>query len=153
MKTKTFFDSLCCTGPDRCEAGCSPRMDRTAQNPGFFVSGGQVFLSSFLGSLSRRVDRGSQEPRTAQCSVRVSRSLQTRGRWARSGKNASGCQLSAGDGAVASRVDERERFPGEVLEQRRAPGGRRQSSGSQSLTGAGGDAPLDGRAGGGIFAP
>ena len=90
------------------------------------------------------MDSGYQEPRTAQCSVRVSRSLQPRGRWARSGKNASGCQLSAGDGVVASRVDERERFPGEVLEQKRAPGGRWQSSGSQCLAGAGGDAPLDG---------
>ena len=123
-------------------------MDRTAQNPGFVVSGGQVFLSSFVGSfdesLSRRVDSGYQEPRTAQCSARVSRSLQPRGRWARSGKNGSGCQLSAGDGGVASRVDEREQFACEVLEQQRAPGGRWQSSGSQELAGAGGGALRDG---------
>ena len=112
-------------------------MDRSAQNPGFFVSGGQVFLSSFLGSLSRRVDSGSQEPRTAQCSVRVSRSLQPRGRWARSGKNASGRQQSAGVVALCagdSRVDEREQFACEAV----------PSGGSQSLTGAGGDALLDG---------
>ena len=64
-------------------------MDRSAQNPGFFVSGGQVFLSSFLGSLSRRVNSGSPEPRTAQCSLRVSGSLQPRGRWARSGSQQS----------------------------------------------------------------
>ena len=55
----------------------------------FFVSGGQVFLSSFLGSLSRRVNSGSPEPRTAQCSLRVSGSLQPRGRWARSGSQQS----------------------------------------------------------------
>ena len=108
-----------------------------------FLSG-QGFSFSFLGSLSRRVDSGYQEPRTAQCSARVSRSLQPRGRWARSGKNASGCQLSAGDGGVASRVDEREQFPCEVLEQQRAPGGRWQSSGSQQLAGAGGGALRDG---------
>ena len=119
-------------------------MDRTAQNPGFFVSGGLVFLSSFSGSFdesfSRRLVSGYQEPRTAQCSARVSRFLQPRGRWARSGKKASGCQLSAGDGGVASRVDEREQFACEVLEQQRAPAGRWQSSGSQQLAGAGGGA-------------
>ena len=36
------------------------------------------------------------------------------------------------------------RFPREVLEQQRAPGGRWQSSGSQRLAGAGGGAPRDG---------
>ena len=74
-------------------------MDRSAQNPGFFVSGGQDFLSSFLGSLSRRVDSGSKEPRTAQCSLRVSGSLQPRGRWARSGS-----QQSAGVVGVVQRA-------------------------------------------------
>ena len=150
MKTN-FFDSSCCTGPDRCEAGCSPKLERSAQNPGFFVSGGQVFLSSFLGSLSRRVDSSSQEHRTAQCSLRVSRSLQPRGRWARSGKNAFGRAGAGSSGA--SRFNEREQFaceavlsgsPDRHFEEQRALGGRWQFSGSQCLAGAGCDAPLDG---------
>ena len=101
-------------------------MDRSAQNPGFFVSGGQVFLSSFLGSLSRRVNSGSQEPRTAQCSLRVSGSLQPRGRWARSGS-----QQSAGAVGVALRAGAT------------SPGAREHlacgavSSGSQQFAGVG----------------
>ena len=142
-------------------------MDRTAQNPGFFLSGGQGFLSSFSGSfdesLSRRLVSGYQEPRTAQCSARVSRSLQPRGRWARSGKNISGSQQFAGVVGVAqragagfsgaSRFDEREQFAYEAvlpgshdrhLEEQRAPGGRQQFSGSQQSAGAGGVAPRAG---------
>ena len=114
----------------------------------FFVSGGQVFLSSFSRSfdesLSRRLVSGCQEPRTAQCSARVSRSVQPRGRWARSGKNISGCQLSAGVGGVAPRAGavsagaidlaEREHFACDTVlagcagrhgEEQRAPGGWR----------------------------
>ena len=120
-------------------------MERSAQNPGFFVSGGQVFLSSFLGSLSRRVNSSSQEHRTAQCSLRVSRSLQPRGRWARSGKDAFG-RAGAGSSGAA-RFDEREHFAGEAVlselldshvEEQRALGGRWQFSGGQQVAGAGG---------------
>ena len=109
-------------------AGCSPKLDRTAQNPKFFVSGGQVFLSSFSGSfdesLSRRLVSGYQELRTAQRSARVSRSLQPRGRWARSGKNVSRCQIYASavgvaprDGAASSGASrfEREQFACEAV--------------------------------------
>ena len=144
MKTKTFLILRVVQVPTGVKQVALQKWIALHKTLDFSFLAARFFFPSFLGSLSRRVDSGSQEPRTAQCSVRVSRSLQPRGRWARSGKNASGCQLSAGDGVVASRVDERERFPGEVLEQKRAPGGRRQSSGSQSLTGAGGDALLDG---------
>ena len=120
-------------------------MERSAQNPGFFVSGGQVFLSSFLGSLSRRVNSSSQEHRTAECSLRVSRSLQPRGRWARSGKNAFGRSGAGSSGA--SRFDEREHFAGQAVlselsdsrvEEQRALGGRWQFSGGQQVAGAGG---------------
>ena len=108
MKTKTFLILRVVQVPTGVWQVASPKLDRTAQNPGFFVSGGQVFLSSFSRSfdesLSRRLVSGCQEPRTAQCSARVSRCLQPRGRWARSGKNISGCQLSAGVVGVASRA-------------------------------------------------
>ena len=67
------------------------------------MSGGQVFLSSFLGSLSRRGDSSSQEHRTAQCSLRVSRSLQPRGRWARSGSQQSAGAVGASLGADGMR--------------------------------------------------
>ena len=65
-----FFDLSCCTGPDRCQAGCSPKLEGTAKKNGFFVSGGQgfcfhFFLGSFDKSLSRRFDGGAEEPRTA----------------------------------------------------------------------------------------
>ena len=106
------------------------------RRPGFSF----LFFGSSDESLSRWMVSGYHEPRTAQCSARVSPFFQPRGRWARSGKKASGCQLSAGDGGVASRVDEREQFACEVLEQQRAPGGRWQSSGSLQLAGAGGGA-------------
>ena len=103
------------------------------------------------------MDSGSQEPRTAQCSLRVSGSLQPRGRWARSGKNASGRQQSAGVVGVvqragagssgASHFDEREQFACEAVLSGSpdcVPGGRRQSSGSQQFAGAGGVAPRAG---------
>ena len=53
-------------------------------------------------------------------------------------------QEGAGDGGVASRVDEREQFACEVLEQQRALGSRWQTSGSQQLAGACGGALRDG---------
>ena len=74
-----------------------------------------------------------------------------------SGKNVSGCQLSAGVVGVAqragagssgaSRFDEREQFACEAVlsgSPDRAPDGRRQSSGGQQFAGAGGVAPRAG---------
>ena len=91
------------------------------------------------------MDSSSQEPRTAQCSLRVSRSLQPRGRWARSGKNAFGRAGAGSSGA--SRFNEREQFaceavlsgsPDRHFEEQRALGGRWQFSGGQQFAGAGG---------------
>ena len=115
---KTFFfgrDSSCCTGPDRCLAGRSPQLEGTAKNPGFFVSGGQVFISTFSGfffdkSLSRRLVSGCEEPRTShqKTALHDSRSLQHLlrprvkaglgmvRRWTRSGELSSGSQHCAG---------------------------------------------------------
>ena len=89
----------------------------------------RFFCHLFLGSLSRRVNSGSQEPRTAQCSLRVSGSLQPRGRWARSGS-----QQSAGAVGVALCAGgAREHFACEAV-----------SSGSQQFAGVGdGVEPLD----------
>ena len=89
MKTKTFLILRVVQVPTGVKQVALQKWIALFKNPGFFVSGGQVFLSSFLGSLSRRVNSGSQEPRTAQCSLRVSGSLQPRGRWARSGSQQS----------------------------------------------------------------
>ena len=65
------------------------------------------------------MNSSSQEHRTAECSLRVSRSLQPRGRWAKSGKNALW------------------RSPAPV-EEHRALGGRWRFSGSQHVAGSGG---------------
>ena len=89
------------------------------------------------------MNSGSQEPRTAQCSLRVSGSLQPRGRWARSGSQQSagyvGVALRAGAGSPgASPFDEREQFACEAV-----------SSGSQQFAGVGGVAGSPDRAPGG----
>ena len=89
------------------------------------------------------MNNGSQEPRTAQCSLRVSGSPQPRARWARSGSQQSagvvGVALRAGAGSPgASPVDEREQFACEAV-----------SSGSQQFAGVGGVAGSPDRAPGG----
>ena len=139
MKTKTFLILRVVQVPTGVQQVALQNWIALHKTLDFSFLAARFFFPLFLGSLSRRVDSGYQEPR------RVSRSLQPRGRWARSGKNASGCQLSAGDGGVACGVDERERFPCEVLEeQQRVSGGRWHSYGSQQLAGVGSGAPLHG---------
>ena len=49
------------------------------------------------------MNSGSQEPRTAQCSLRVSGSLQPRGRWARSGSQQSAGAVGVALGAGGTR--------------------------------------------------
>ena len=136
MKTKTFLILRVVQVPTGVKQVALQKWIALLKTLDFSFLAARFFFPLFLGSLSPRVDSGSQEPRTAQCSVRVSRSLQPRGRWARSGKNASGRQQSAGVVARCagdSRVDEREQFACEAV----------LSGGSQSLTGDGGDALLD----------
>ena len=78
----------------------------------------------FLSHFSRRVNSGSPEPRTAQYSLRVSGSLQPRGRWARSGS-----QQSAGAiGAALSAGGTREHFACDAV-----------SSGGRQFAGVGDD--------------
>ena len=87
------------------------------------------------------MNSSSQEHRTAECSLRVSRSLQPRGRWARSGKNASGRSGAGSSGA--SRFGKREHFADQAVpsalpdsvEEQRALGGRWQFPGSQHVAG------------------
>ena len=90
---KNFFDSSCCTGPDRYTAGCSQqKWIALLKTLDFSFLAARFFFHFFFDPFLDGVNSGSQEPRTAQNSLRVSGSLQPRGRWARSGS-----QQSAGN--------------------------------------------------------
>ena len=130
-------------------------MDRTAQNPGFFVSGGQVFLSSFSvsfdESLSRRLVSGYTNLglHSALLVFLGPFSLEVAGHvLARTFLDASSVLVldllellvSTSENYLPAQLF----FLGLLLEEQRAPGGRWQFSGSQQSAGAGGIAPRAG---------
>ena len=129
MKTKTCLILRVVQVPTGVQQVALPNWIALHQNPGFFVSGGHVCISTFSGSfdkfLSRRLDGSGEEPRTAHqrtalydsrylqhllsgaesscrdLSHRVQAGLGKVGRWTRSGELSSGSQHSAGDAGSA----------------------------------------------------
>ena len=92
MKKTFFFDPSCCAGPDRCQAGCSSKLEGTAKNLGFYASRTAYQKTALQDSRSLQHPLSGAESSCRDLCLRVEAGLGKVRRQTRSGDLSSRCQ-------------------------------------------------------------